>query len=123
MKRPLSVLDLVLAATLSSSWLLSTVVGAHEPADPTRPMQAGAVRMPRANGTLKVEAIFFSSERTLAIVNGTVVRAGDRIGKAKIEEIFRDGVRYTTDGQSRVTRLDQSSLRVRGTAAPSKDEQ
>jgi hypothetical protein len=103
-------------------FLCATVVRADGLADPTRPMQAGAVRVPQAAGKLKVEAIFISKERTWAIVNGTVVRAGDRIGKAHIEEIFRDGVRYTSDGQSRVSRLDQSSIRVRGTVAPSKDE-
>jgi hypothetical protein len=111
-----------LTATLGGSLLFSAAVRADALADPTRPMRAGGVRLPPAVGKLQVEAILISEGRALAIINGTVVRAGDRIGKARIDEILSDGVRYTSDGQSRVSRLDPSSLQVRGTPTPSKDE-
>lgn len=81
--------------------------------DPTQP----AHTRPATNGetmqAVRVEAILQSGERRLAIVNGKVVRAGDRIGSIQILDVSTDGVRYSRDGETNVARLTVKPMQVR----------
>jgi len=90
--------------------------------DPTQPAHA----RPATNGEVitpvRVEAIMQSGGARLAIVNGKVVRAGDHVGDARIDEVLNDGVRFTRDGHSQVARLDSHLIQVRQPVAPAKDE-
>ena len=54
---------------------------------------------------VRVEAVLRSRERDLAIVNGKIVRAGDRVSGVQIEAILVDAVRYVRDGQVHIARL------------------
>ena len=81
--------------------------------DPTRPASAKADTTAEPTDSIRLEAILRSGERHLAIVNGKVVRAGEHIGGALIDEVLADGVRYTRDGQSHTARLTQSAIPVR----------
>jgi MSHA biogenesis protein MshK len=99
-------------ATLLLS-MTAEAAGAERLADPTRPPDARTVSSVPAPDALRVEAVLRSTQRDLAIVNGKLVRAGDRIGSARIEAILPDGVRYVRDGQTHVARLQQSTLQVR----------
>jgi len=108
-------------ATAMGSILIAHPASAEALRDPMKPMNAKAAAVAVSAQTLRVEAILSSHERMLAIVNGKVVRAGDRVGDARIDEVFDDGVRFTRDGRSQVARLDSHLVQVRQPLAPSKD--
>jgi hypothetical protein len=81
-------------------------------ADPTRPATARAV-VAEAVDSFKVEAIMNSNGRPLAIVNGKVVRAGDSVGTARIEEVLSNGVRFKRDGRSQVAYVGKQAMQIR----------
>ena len=62
---------------------------------------------------VKVEAIMNSGSSLLAIVNGKVVRAGDFVDGARIDEVMQDGVRYTRAGQASIARVGRQAMDVR----------
>lgn len=103
---------------LATLWLSMTAQAAvaDRLIDPTRPASRGPVAG-EITDTLRVEAILRSSDRHLAIVNGKVVRAGDRVGTAQITEVLPDGIRYTRGGETRVAHIDQRSIQVRQNVA------
>lgn len=86
--------------------------------DPTRPYNAKSDSTAEPTDSIRLEAILRSGDRHLAIINGKVVRAGERVGPARIDEVFADGVRYTRDGQSHTARLNHASIPVRQNVAP-----
>jgi hypothetical protein len=75
-------------------------------ADPTRPMSAGDSR-PAATepGGVRVQAIMIRPDSRVALVDGRLVHAGDRIANLLIEAVTPEGVRYSQDGHSRFARL------------------
>lgn len=82
--------------------------------DPTRPPAARATPVAAAQEEgVRVEAVLRSQDRNVAIVNGRVVRAGDRVNGIRVAEILTDGVRYERDGQTHVARINNPSLQVR----------
>ena len=89
--------------------------------DPTRPMEVKETAQD-AYQTVRLEAILRSEERLLAIVNGKIVRPGDRIGDTRIDEIQSDAVRYTSAGRSGIARLTNKSIPVRMNVAQDEDE-
>ena len=92
---------------------MSAKAAADRLADPTRPPQATDASASPSHEGVRVEAVLRSKERDLAIVNGKIVRAGDRIGSVQIEAILVDGIRYVRDGQVHVARLQPASIPVR----------
>jgi hypothetical protein len=100
-----------LAAALLLS--MSAKAAADRLVDPTRPPQAPGTSDSRSQEAVRVEAVLRSADRDLAIVNGKIVRAGDRVDGVQIEAILADGVRYVRDGQVRVARLPQAAMQVR----------
>jgi hypothetical protein len=92
---------------------LSAKAAADRLVDPTRPPQAPSPSSDPSHEGVRVEAVLRSAERDLAIVNGKIVRAGDRVAGVRIEAILPDGVRYVRDGQVRVARLQPASIAVR----------
>ena len=92
---------------------MSAKAAADRLVDPTRPPQAPAPSGDPLHQGVRVEAVLRSAERDLAIVNGKVVRAGDRIGGVQIEAILVDGIRYVRDGKVHVARLQPHSIPVR----------
>lgn len=82
-------------------------------ADPTRPAHAKASAPVRQTSEMRLEAVMRAGDSRVAIVNGRIVRAGDRIGDAHIEEISSDALRYTRGGRSQVLRLQGQALQVR----------
>lgn len=91
--------------------------------DPTQPpMAPSAASTTAAIAPLRVEAIFRHGSQFTAIVDGKLVRAGDRVGAAVIQEITSDAVRYTRGGRSEITRLKSSTLNVRRPSAPVEEE-
>jgi len=72
--------------------------------DPTRPplvVVEGPLKQAAAAPLLpQVSAIFISSTRRVAVVDGQPVRAGDQVGAFHIEEVTAQGVRYSSAGHS-----------------------
>jgi len=89
---------------------LGAQAAANGLADPTRPPRGPAVS---TRPQVRVEAVLRSADRQVAIVNGKVVRAGDRVAGVLIDEILADGVRYVRDGQIHTARLRPASIEVR----------
>lgn len=83
--------------------------------DPTRPatLNISAAPVEASEPELQLEAIMRSGERHLAIVNGRLVRVGDRVGTALIRDIDADGLRYAIAGRERVAKLPGATLKVR----------
>ena len=91
--------------------------------DPTRPADARPTSNGETLGAVRVEAILQSDGRLLAIVNGKVVRAGDRVGAIQILEINANGVRYSRAGATRIALLEGQSMQVRHNVVHSEDEE
>lgn len=87
--------------------------GADRLLDPTRPANARAAAATTSASTVKVEAIMNSGDSRLAIVNGKLVRAGDVVDGARIDEVMSGGVRYTRAGQMAVAPLGKQGMEVR----------
>jgi MSHA biogenesis protein MshK len=92
--------------------------GAHagELADPTRPpvvARKAIAAAPSVVATPRVTAIFQSGERRIAVFDGQVVKAGDRIGDIFIEAVLADGVRYRRSDRVEVARLAKQAVSVR----------
>lgn len=84
--------------------------GAESRSDPTRPYSAQPVVSP-ITSAFNVSAIFVSSERRLAIVNGQRVTEGDLIDGAIVVEINKDSLRLNLHGKELTTRLLPAGLR------------
>lgn len=89
--------------------------------DPTRPTTAatGHSAASHASGVC-VEAIVTRQEGSFAVVNGHVVRAGDRFSDISIEEVTPEGVRYSQAGHRGFARLHQEKLDPRVTRSHEK---
>lgn len=81
--------------------------------DPTQPAHLRPASTSESLQGVRVEAILQSGERRLAIVNGKVVRAGDRIGSIQILDVSADGVRYSRAGETNIARLVAKPMQVR----------
>ena len=80
---------LIVLLVLLVAWPLAAVTGLP---DPTRPPDYSQTRtvtnvLPGKRTEFKVNAIRISETDRSAIVNGVVVREGDEIGNARVEEI------------------------------------
>jgi hypothetical protein len=87
--------------------------------DPTQPAHLRPTNASETLPSVRVEAILQSGERRVAIVNGKVVRAGDRVGSIQILEVNTDGVRYSRGGETNVARLTTKPMQVRHNVEPS----
>jgi hypothetical protein len=79
--------------------------------DPMQPANTSAPAV--VSDSLRLEAIFTNGPKRVAIVNGRLVREGERVGAARIDAILADEVRYTRDGSSKALRLPSAVMRVR----------
>ena len=85
-------------------------------ADPTRPYSVSRSPAGRVVTEFSVTAIFRSELRQVAVVNGVVVQAGDRLRDARILEILPDGVRYERQGRQFTIRVAALAMKVRKAA-------
>lgn len=86
--------------------------------DPTRPFTVTAAA--DAAPGLRLEAVMRSGDKHLAIVNGELVRVGDRIAGTTIAGIGADSVRYVAADGEHVARLSGTALKVRHESAGAK---
>ncbi len=116
--RHLRVTRAVCALVVSASMFHAPARAADALVDPTRPISAGAesavVRHP---GEVRVEAILDRVGYRVAIVDGKVVRVGDRFSWGQVEEITPTGIRFASDGRSRFVQLEIQKVQVRRPSA------
>lgn len=106
MDRPVRALALIVALSAVSVLAAGAANAGNLLVDPTRPMTAvdSPVAAPQPGG-VHVQAIVIRAGSRVAVVDGRVVHAGDRIANVFIEEVTPEGVRYSQDGHSRFARL------------------
>jgi hypothetical protein len=80
--------------------------------DPMRP-PGGAPRAARASAALQVQGIITHGSERIAIVNGALVRTGERIGDALIERVLIDRIEYRRGGRLFTAVLTDSSANLR----------
>jgi MSHA biogenesis protein MshK len=104
-----------LAATLIAAGAMHA--SAADLRDPMRPPSAPAavISRPDAPPAMQLQAVIGTGESRIAIVNGKVVRVGDRIEGALIGEISADHLVYTRGGKQLVASLSNTKLSVRTT--------
>ena len=97
----------------------SAFAGAEKLVDPTRPASAtpGPTESSRPLSPC-VQAVLTRDGISIAIVNGHIVRAGDRLADYLIKEVTSNGVRYTRGGHPGFARLLQAKLGYTYNKAP-----
>ena len=108
-------------ATLLLSMTAKAAV-AERLVDPTQPAHTRPANNGDTLSAVRVEAILQNGERRLAIINGKVVRAGDRVGSIQILEVTNDGVRYSRGGEVGVARLSEKAMQVRRNVTRSEEK-
>lgn len=85
--------------------LVAALVRGEQWADPTRPDN---YRSPTAasDRAFALSAIFVSGERRVAVLNGQLLRVGDRLGDAEVVRIDDDRVVLRAGSRSIVARLN-----------------
>lgn len=92
--------------------LLAASAGATEFRDPTRPWQQPVERQTvQPSRSFVVNAIFVSSRRRLAIVDGVRVRVGDSVRGAVVTDISKDQVTLEIAGRTVSASPGQASAR------------
>ena len=84
--------------------------------DPTRPISAPSKATPTARAeprAARVSAVIVNGGRRVAVFDGRVVKAGDKVGDIVIHEILTDGVRFSRGAQTEVARLPKQTIVVR----------
>lgn len=109
MKSPVLVFALFAAGAMHAS--------AADLQDPMRPPSARAAVISRhdAPASLQLQAVIGTQGSRVAIVNGKVVRVGEKIDGALIAEISTDHIVYSRGGKQLVASLPDNKLSVRAT--------
>jgi hypothetical protein len=81
--------------------------------DPTQPPSVRENTALKPEFALRLEGVLGSATQRRAIVDGKLVRIGDRIEGALITDISDDTVSYTFSGRERVARLNRDHVVVR----------
>ena len=84
----------------------------HDPTRPTDPASYFGSKKKQPGGW-SLQSILSSPERRIAVINGTRVREGDRIGSARVVRINDSHVLLNTGGRTLTLRLLPESLKVR----------
>jgi len=85
----------------------------NDPTQPTDPaLYFGTGQAPNS-GDWSLQSILSSPQRRIAIINGSRVREGDRIGSARVVRIRDSHVLLNTGGRTVTLRLLPQSIKVR----------
>ena len=105
----------LLATAVIITVVLASPARAGDLRDPMRPatMPASTISPPAAIVPLKLEAVMSSAHSRLAIVDGKVVRTGDRVSGALITEITADSICYSRGGKEQTALLPTNKVTVR----------
>ena len=81
--------------------------------DPTRPIDPAVYFGSGNMGGWALQSILFSDDRKIAIINGTRVQEGDRIGSARVIRIHDSQVVLETGTRTLKLRLRPHTLKIR----------
>lgn len=83
--------------------------GAHAEAlrDPTRPVQhaGGAADPARGSAEPRLQSVLISAQRREAVIDGQTVRAGDKVGNARVVRILETEVVLREGNEVRILRM------------------
>ena len=108
---------------LALCWL--GISHAEELRDPTRPPLSASPSTTAATAaprTARLEAVLHSQGRTVAIIDGKLLRVGDWLGDARIAAISSDAVQLTREGRTVTLRLATQAMKVRRDASSKESE-
>ena len=97
--------------------LTAAVANAGELRDPTRPATLGRPAVTSLERGVRLEAVIGAGEARRAIVNGRIVRVGERVGSVLITGISDDSIQYVQSGRTLVARLPTQKVAVRKSSA------
>jgi hypothetical protein len=87
--------------------------------DPMRPPQpAASAAAPRSEPLAILSAVMGAPDRRVAILNGRVVRPGDRVDGMTVERVDAEGLVYVRNGARRELKLAAAPSIKRPAAAP-----
>ena len=87
-------------------WSAAASVGWADWNDPTRPDNYRVSGPSGSAPVYRVSAIFTSHDRQVAVLNGRLVREGDRIGRVEVVCIEKDRVTLSVDEKTLVAALN-----------------
>jgi hypothetical protein len=99
--------------------IVTAVGNADELRDPTRPARLGPgiVMTSPSVEAVRLEAILNSGDARRAIVNGKVVREGERVNGVQIVAINENSIHYVRAGRGHIATLPSRKISVRGPVA------
>lgn len=92
--------------------LSSTAFALHDPTRPTDPVLYFGQGNDTGSSGWSLQSILSSPHRRIAIINGTRVREGERIGSAKVVSIQASHVLLNTGERTLTLRLLPESIKV-----------
>lgn len=91
--------------------LLMIITAAVADIDPTRPLNLSTQSRSGVE-TLRLQSILFSGSRRIAVINGTVLAVGERIGDAAVVKIEAQRVVVDQQGKKRVLTLPNAAVKT-----------
>lgn len=85
----------------------------NDPTQPTDPALYFGIEQPRNSSGWSLQSILSSPDRRIAVINGSRVREGDRIGSARVVRIRDSHVLLNTGSRTVTLRLLPQSIKVR----------
>ena len=101
------------ALLLLGPGLVGNVHALKDPTEPTDPDVYFGTALSRSNTAWSLQSILSSPQRRIAIINGTRVREGDRIGNARVMRIHDSRVLLNTGDRTLTLQLLPKSIKVR----------
>ncbi len=98
-------------------FLTAAVAQSGELHDPTRPATLARPAVTSLESGVRLEAVMGTGEARRAIVNGRIVRVGDRVDNVLIAQITDDSIQYVQSGRTHVAKLPTQKVAVRKSSA------
>ncbi|MDX1481065.1 MAG: hypothetical protein R3315_05275 [Woeseiaceae bacterium] len=104
---PERIRQLLAAAALAGSITAAHAIEYRDPMRPEYPQRIAA----KAEEDFRLSAVFVSDRQRVAVLNGRLVREGQRVGRARVVAIGADRVTLSVDGVDHVAHLNKSGSR------------
>ncbi len=102
----------VIAVLLLGSGLAGNVHALKDPTQPTDPGNYFGSSENRSGSSWSLQSILSSPQRRIAVINGTRVKEGDRLGSARVVRIHESYVLLNTGGRTLTLHLFPESIKV-----------
>jgi len=102
----------LISALLLGCGLAASVHALQDPTQPTDPEQFFGSADSHSGSSWSLQSILSSPQRRIAVINGTRVKEGDRIGSARVIRIHDSHVLLGTSGRRLTLHLFPESIKV-----------